>query len=197
MANTLVVDDSSLAALNYFDSSFAVPIYDSRLVNTIYEVYHLVSSMWLLCFYKKMCTLYFDNEINEISWNHHCLSLLDKIASIWCFSWRLALFRLSVVSFISFILCSLVVLELFSSTKISCFKWFTSDFMDFISFSNELILFVIIFFSFSYCIDLLKPLFVLCSNSVWSNELKVQNSMLPKKFVWISGFQLRKHWTRQ
>ena len=29
MANTLVVDDSSVAALNYFDLSFAAPIYDS------------------------------------------------------------------------------------------------------------------------------------------------------------------------
>ena len=58
MANTLVVDDSSVAALNYFDSSFAAPIYDSRLVNTIYEVYHPVSGMWLLCFYKKNCVSY-------------------------------------------------------------------------------------------------------------------------------------------
>ena len=45
MAYTLVVDDSSVAALNYVDSSFAAPIYDSRLVNTIYEVYHPVSGM--------------------------------------------------------------------------------------------------------------------------------------------------------
>ena len=55
MANTLVVDDSSVAALNYFDLSFAAPIYDSRLVNTIYEVYH---RMWLLWFYKKNCVSY-------------------------------------------------------------------------------------------------------------------------------------------
>ena len=45
MANTLVVDDSSVAALNYFDSSFAVPIYDSRMTDTYYESFFPVSGM--------------------------------------------------------------------------------------------------------------------------------------------------------
>ena len=44
MANTLVVDDSSVAALNYFDSSFAAPIYDSRFGK--YNLWSVSSSVW-------------------------------------------------------------------------------------------------------------------------------------------------------
>ena len=47
MANTLVVDDSSVAALNYFDSSFAVPIYDSRMTDTYYESFFPVSKRYI------------------------------------------------------------------------------------------------------------------------------------------------------
>ena len=48
MANTLVVDDSSVASLNYFDSSFAVPIYDSRMTDTYYEHFFPVSGLLTL-----------------------------------------------------------------------------------------------------------------------------------------------------
>ena len=67
MANTLVVDDSSVAALNYFDSSFAMPIYDSRMTDTYYESFFPVSGMCVLLkclklmFYK--CS---DYEINKL-----------------------------------------------------------------------------------------------------------------------------------
>ena len=46
MAQTLVVDDSSVASLNYFDSSFAVPMFDSRMVDTVYESYFPVSGLY-------------------------------------------------------------------------------------------------------------------------------------------------------
>ena len=45
MANTLVVDDQSAAGLDYFQSSFRPPLYDSRLVDTYYEQFYPVSGV--------------------------------------------------------------------------------------------------------------------------------------------------------
>ena len=43
MANTLVIDDAASAGLDYFKSSFSVPLYDCRLSDTYYESFYPVS----------------------------------------------------------------------------------------------------------------------------------------------------------
>ena len=43
--NTLVVDDSASAALDYFQSSFAPPVYDARMTDTYYESFFPVSGV--------------------------------------------------------------------------------------------------------------------------------------------------------
>ena len=45
MANTLVVDDTASAGLDYFKSSFSVPLYDSRLSDTYYKSFFPVSGV--------------------------------------------------------------------------------------------------------------------------------------------------------
>ena len=43
--NTLIVDDSATAALDYFQSSFAPPVYDARMTDTYYETFFPVSGV--------------------------------------------------------------------------------------------------------------------------------------------------------